>query len=99
MKTHPTTNVGGLVLLVLLALGGPARAVEEVAPGVFVRAGVHEPMTAANAGAIANAGFVVGRSGVAVIDPGGSLEAGEALLAAIRARTDLPVRFVVVSSW
>lgn len=98
-RDGPTTKVGefaaGLVLALASAL--PAAAQEEVAAGVFVRPGVHEAMTAANRGAIANAAFVVGESGVAVIDPGGSVEAGEALLAAIRERTSLPVSHVVVT--
>ena len=99
-----TTNVGGraagaiaLALALSAAAVPPAAAQEEVAPGVFVRVGVHEPMTAGNAGVIANGGFVVGGEAVAVIDPGGSAEAGEALLAMIRERTDLPVGFVVVT--
>ena len=92
-----TTNVGGSALLALLLVAGPAGAVDEVAPGVFVREGVHEPMTAENAGAVANGGFVVGGRSVAVIDPGGSVEAGRALLAELRARTALPVSHVVVT--
>jgi quinoprotein relay system zinc metallohydrolase 2 len=98
-RDRHTTKVGGFAAALLLALasGLPAAAQEEVAPGVFVTSGVHEAMTAANRGAIANAAFVVGREGVAVIDPGGSVEAGEALLGAIRGRTSLPVSHVVVT--
>lgn len=96
-----TTNVGGLLTaaIILLAWVTPGRAapVEEVAPGVFIRPGVHEPMTAENAGAIANAGVVVGERTGAVIDPGGSVEAGEALLAMVRERTTLPVSHVIVT--
>ena len=86
-----------LLLGALLAAAAAAEpaAVEEVAPGVFVRVGKHEEMSAENGGVIANGGFVVGGEAVAVIDPGGSVAAGEALLEAIRARTDLPVAFVV----
>lgn len=69
----------------------------EVAPGVFFRRGADEDATAANAGAIANIGFVVGREAVAVFDPGGSLTDGERLRAAVRAVTRLPVRYVVMS--
>jgi quinoprotein relay system zinc metallohydrolase 2 len=69
--------------------------IEEVADGVFVHKGLHEDFSEANRGGIANLGFVIGEKAVAVVDTGGSLAEGRALLAAIRARTDLPVAFVV----
>ena len=86
-------------LLTLLAQNAAAAVtplpVEEVAPGVYVHHGVHEEATPENLGGIANIGFVIGDTAVAVIDSGGSVEEGEALLAAIRARTALPVRYVI----
>ena len=69
----------------------------EVAPGLFVRSGVDEDANAANGGAIANVGFIVGRDCVATMDAGGSLEDGEALRAAIRTHTSLPIRYVILS--
>jgi quinoprotein relay system zinc metallohydrolase 2 len=69
--------------------------VTEVAPGVFVHAAPISLARPSNEGAIANAGFVVGRDAVAVIDTEGSETAGRKLLAAVRARTGLPIRFVV----
>ena len=59
----------------------------EVADGVFVHQGRHALADAANRGDLANIGFVVGEQAVAVIDAGGSRAVGEALYAAIRART------------
>jgi glyoxylase-like metal-dependent hydrolase (beta-lactamase superfamily II) len=81
-------------------LPSPATAAEpfpvvEVAAGVFVRRGAHEDFTSGNRGGIANLAFVVGGSAVAVVDSGGSRAEGDALLAAIRARTPLPVAYVI----
>jgi quinoprotein relay system zinc metallohydrolase 2 len=66
-----------------------------VAPGVFVHQGRHEDFAHGNRGGIANLGFIVGEQAVAVIDTGGSQGLGSDLLEAIRARTPLPIAWVV----
>lgn len=79
------------------AAGQAPLTVTEVAPGVFVHQGPYEDFSPANGGGIANLGFVVGTHGVAIIDSGGSLHQGEALLTAVRARTSLPISHVILT--
>ena len=87
-----------------LAVSPPAAAdghasgplsVEEIAPGVFAHRGHEQLPSFENNGDIANIGFVIGDEAVAVIDSGGSPTTGERLLAAIRQRTDLPIRYLI----
>lgn len=74
---------------------GSVLPMREVAEGIYVFGGKHELMTAANEGEICNTGFVVGKDVVAVIDSGGSVVEGRALIAAVRAVTDRPIRYLV----
>jgi quinoprotein relay system zinc metallohydrolase 2 len=69
--------------------------VREIVAGVYVYQGAVALMTAQNDGAIANIGFVVGRDSVAVIDSGGSVREARRLVAAIKAVTDRPIRYVI----
>ena len=72
-----------------------ALPVKEIAGGVFAFAGRPEMMTAKNEGEICNVSFIIGDEAVAVIDSGGSVAEARELLAAIRARTDKPIRYLI----
>lgn len=69
--------------------------VTEVMPGNFVHQGIHQDATSENFGAIANVGFIVGDTCIAVVDSGGSYLEGEKLLAAIREKSSLPICYVI----
>lgn len=89
-----------ILTIFLAAVAPPLRAeeaysVKEIAPGVYVHQGRYEIFTPRNSGDVSNAGFIIGKNGVAVIDTGGSPKVGKELLAAIRQRTDLPIKYVI----
>lgn len=70
---------------------------EEVAEGVFVHTGQIALSDRENQGDVANIGFILGQTAVAVIDSGASRRIGEGVWRAIRTRTDLPVTHVILS--
>jgi cyclase len=87
--------------VLLLAMTIPARLsgqtppfeLKEIGPNVWAAVGGSNPATSANAG------FVIGDTGVAVFDSFVSEEGAVQLLAEIRKRTPLPVKFVINSHY
>jgi glyoxylase-like metal-dependent hydrolase (beta-lactamase superfamily II) len=68
-----------------------------VAEGVYMLRGSGGVADEQNGGRIGNSGFIVGSSGVVVIDTGTSFAHGQAILAAIRAVTPQPVLMALVT--
>ncbi len=83
------------LLRALPASAGDAVEAREIAPGIFVHQGRYELQSPDNRGDMANASFIVGSECVAVIDTLGSYVAGRELLAAVRAATGKPIRYVI----
>ncbi len=85
-----------------IAFASPASAetvealhVEEIADGVYVHRGRQEEPSIDNHGDVANIGFIVGTTCVAVIDTGETAAIGRALRAAVRRVSPLPVCYVI----
>jgi len=74
---------------------GDDGLVNEVAEGIYVRVGKHAPPFEATN--VANIGFVIGESCVAVIDSGAGVADGEALLCAVRETTTLPICYLLLT--
>jgi glyoxylase-like metal-dependent hydrolase (beta-lactamase superfamily II) len=68
-----------------------------LADGVYLLPGSGGAADDKNLGRIGNAGFIVGDSGVIAIDTGTSYAHGQALLAAIRAVTDKPIKLALLT--
>ncbi len=103
-RRHALLGLGAAALAGCAASTPPAAAVpgapplaRQLAPGVYVMPGSVGAADETNLGRIGNAGFIVGERGVIAIDTGTSYAHGRALLAAIRAVTDQPVRVALVT--
>jgi glyoxylase-like metal-dependent hydrolase (beta-lactamase superfamily II) len=74
-----------------------AADAEQVAPGVYMLRGAEGEVDTDNLGRVGNAGFIVGPTGVLVVDSGTSYRQGKALLDAIARVTPLPVHLLVLT--
>lgn len=86
-----------LAILPLTLLAQDTLQPEKVADGVYAFIGDAGEITAANRGFVGNSGFIVGPSGVTVIDTGTSYRHGRRMLEAIARITDKPVDLVIVT--
>jgi len=68
-----------------------------VAPGVYVLPGDGSAPNHSNQGRVGNLGFLVGTSGVIVIDTGSSSARAQELTTAIHAVTHKPIQYVLIS--
>lgn len=100
---QPVAALIALALLILWSWSpGTAQAggnmpleMAEIASGIHVHTGRHLSIEDPDRADIANIGFIIGERCVAVVDTGGSVAQGEALLDAVRERTALPVCHVI----
>lgn len=67
----------------------------EIAHGVFVHQGMQVSLDAVGHDDIADTGFIVGTTCVAVIDTGGSIAIGRNLRDALRKKTQVPICYVI----
>ncbi|GAB3684267.1 quinoprotein relay system zinc metallohydrolase 2 [Salinisphaera aquimarina] len=74
---------------------GNSLSINRLAPGVFYHQAAQAEENPTNRGDIGNVSFVIGDRCVAVIDTGGSPVVGQRLLAAIRAKSTLPICYVI----
>jgi glyoxylase-like metal-dependent hydrolase (beta-lactamase superfamily II) len=87
------------LLLSCLIASAHADALEPtaVADGVYAFIGERGEISPANQGNVGNSGFIVGASGVIVVDTGVSYRHGQRMISAIRGVTDKPIVLVVIT--
>jgi glyoxylase-like metal-dependent hydrolase (beta-lactamase superfamily II) len=96
MRTFGLTATA-IAMLPLTLLAQDALEPQKVADGVYAFIGDAGEISAANRGFIGNSGFIVGPSGVIVIDTGTSYRHGRRMLDAIARVTAKPVELVIVT--
>lgn len=90
--------ITGIGLVMAFATGSvyaTPLSMNEIADGVYVHIGTHGDFDKDYHGDMANIGFIIGASSVAVVDTGGSYKVGTQLREAVKAVTQLPIRYVI----
>jgi len=97
-------RISDLIALAIVLFGfGFANAAsdwlkaEQLASGVFVLPGDGSAPNQNNQGRVGNLGFLVGKTGVIVIDTGSSSARAQELITAIHAVTQKPIQYVLIS--
>ena len=96
-KTIITTILLSLSVSVQAAEALPDYAAKKISDHVWVIHGPTELPNAKNKGFMNNPAFVVTKAGVAIIDPGSTLETGRMVLRQVKKVTDQPVTHVFAS--
>lgn len=89
------SGIGLVMALVTGSVSATPLPMNKIAEGVYVHIGTHGDFDKDYHGDMANIGFIVGTSSVAIVDTGGSYKVGTELREAVRAVTDLPIRYVI----
>jgi glyoxylase-like metal-dependent hydrolase (beta-lactamase superfamily II) len=92
--SRPVTASGDVGSAALVAR---AERSVQLAPGVYMVQGLPGEVDGVNLGRVGNTGFIVGPTGVVVIDSGTSAAQGEALLAEVARVTDQPVKLLLLT--
>ena len=88
----------GFLLATTVSASEPSNSefeLVEIVDGIFVHPGRQVDLDHADRDDSANIGFIVGDDCIAVVDTGGALRTGRALLAAIKKRASVPVCYVI----
>lgn len=96
-KAAAPEGAAGIAPLPAVATARDIPRPMEVAPGVYVMLGNGDAVAPSNHGIVANTGFLVGSSGVIVVDTGSSYRYGRAMIETIHRITPLPIELVILT--
>ena len=93
-------SVARLALVLLLSIGASVAAPllpVRVSENAYAFIADNSDVSLANRGRIGNAGFIIGPEGIVVIDTGVSFRHGQAMVAAIRRVSKLPISLAIIT--